>query len=108
MCELCDMAIEKAQAGTVTGPLKYRVTGMDCAGCAAKIDRAVRRVPGVTEVNVSVSAGTLTVDHDQAAKPGPAIEKMVVDLGYGLTAAEAPHAEHHHDHGHDHHNHSHD
>ncbi len=32
---------------------RYRVSGMDCAACAAKIDRAVRRIEGVTDVSVS-------------------------------------------------------
>ncbi|MBE9607463.1 cadmium-translocating P-type ATPase [Acetobacteraceae bacterium H6797] len=99
------MALDKAQAAAGPAPLKYRVSGMDCAGCAAKIDRAVRRVPGVTEVNVSVSAGTLTVDHDASAQPGAAIEKTVADLGYGLTAAapaNRPAEAHGHGHAHDH------
>ena len=42
---------------------RYRVTGMDCAGCATKIEHAIRRLPGVSEVGVSVSAGTMTVAH---------------------------------------------
>ncbi|MBN9921096.1 cation transporter, partial [Listeria monocytogenes] len=40
---------------------RYRVDGMDCASCAAKIDTAVRRVPGVEDVSVSATAGTMTV-----------------------------------------------
>ena len=36
---------------------RYRVEGMDCASCASKIDTAVRRMPGVTDVSVSVTAG---------------------------------------------------
>jgi Cd2+/Zn2+-exporting ATPase len=31
---------------------RYRVEGMDCASCASKIDTAVRRMPGVEDVNV--------------------------------------------------------
>src|SRR4051812_42623997 len=36
---------------------------MDCAGCASKIENSVRRLPGVSDVGVSVSAGTMTVQH---------------------------------------------
>ena len=46
-----------------TSESRYRVTGMDCAACANKIDTAVRRFPGVEDVAVSVSAGTLKVSH---------------------------------------------
>ncbi|EEY08639.1 hypothetical protein BAGG_03276, partial [Brucella pinnipedialis M163/99/10] len=44
--------------------ISFRVDGMDCASCAAKIDTAVRRVKGVEDVSVSVTAGTMTVRHD--------------------------------------------
>ncbi|WP_429939716.1 heavy-metal-associated domain-containing protein, partial [Brucella melitensis] len=40
--------------------ISFRVDGMDCASCAAKIDTAVRRVKGVEDVSVSVTAGTVT------------------------------------------------
>jgi len=63
--------------------IRYRVEGMDCASCATRIDTAVRRVPGVDDVSVSVVAGTLTVRHrgtDRAA-----IEKKVTGLGYQIA-----------------------
>ncbi len=41
---------------------------MDCASCAAKIDTAVRRLSGVTDVSVSVTNGAMTVNHDGSAK----------------------------------------
>ena len=44
--------------------IRYRVEGMDCAGCAAKIDTAVRRLPGIEEVSVSATAGAMTVRHN--------------------------------------------
>jgi len=43
---------------------RYKVGGMDCASCAAKIDTAVRRMPGVEDVSVSVGSGTMTLTHD--------------------------------------------
>lgn len=42
---------------------RYRISGMDCASCASKIDTAVRRMDGVADVSVSVTAGSLTVIH---------------------------------------------
>ncbi len=64
---------------------RYRVDGMDCASCAAKIDTAVRRVAGVEDVTVSVTVGTLTVLHADGGDVGPAIVKKVGSLGYGLA-----------------------
>ncbi|MER8732114.1 heavy metal translocating P-type ATPase [Mesorhizobium sp. M1227] len=63
---------------------RYRVEGMDCAGCASKIDTAVRRMPGVQDINVSVSAGTLTVTHTPESNLG-AIERKVTGLGYAVA-----------------------
>ncbi|GLK83738.1 heavy metal translocating P-type ATPase [Ancylobacter defluvii] len=104
---------------------RYRIEGMDCASCASKIDTAVRRVPGVSEVAVSVTAGTLTVEHSGADLV--LVEKRVSGLGYGIAplarpvepaTAPRPHDDDHdhacgcgHDHahgGHDHAGHRHD
>ncbi len=63
---------------------RYRVEGMDCASCATKIDTAVRRMPGVADVVVSVRAGTMMLCHDGTSDLG-AIEKKVTGLGYKVT-----------------------
>jgi Zn2+/Cd2+-exporting ATPase len=63
---------------------RYRVEGMDCAACAAKIDTALRRMPGVADVAVSVTAGAMTVRHGVSADLG-AIEKKVTGLGYTVA-----------------------
>ena len=69
---------------TLSLQAQYRVSGMDCASCATKIDTAVRRMPGVEDVAVSVTAGTMTVLHDASSDLG-AIEKKVAGLGYRVT-----------------------
>jgi Cd2+/Zn2+-exporting ATPase len=104
---------------TATNQARYKVGGMDCASCAAKIDTAVRRMPGVEDVSVSVAAATMTFSHDETTDLA-AIEKKVAGLGYSLRAlgrktatvnAGAPQADGHaHVHGPDcaHHDHNHD
>lgn len=95
---------------------KFRVDGMDCASCASKIDTAVRRMPGVRDVSVSVTAGTMTVTHGQDIDID-AVGQKVSALGYATKAipkkAEKTPAPVHthgpnctHDHEHDHHDHS--
>jgi len=115
---------------STTQQSRYRVEGMDCASCATKIDTAVRRLPGVEDVSVSVTAGTMTVKHQDDATLAPAITKRVTGLGYkviplpqssapiAVKVEEEDHAcgcghDHHdhksHDHeGHDHDHHDHD
>jgi len=89
---------------------RFRVEGMDCASCASKIDTAVRRMPGVADVSVSVTAGTMRVQHDVTSDL-EAIRRKVSGLGYTVTpgaavAAEKPAGKSVHgpgcDHGHDH------
>lgn len=83
--------------------IRFRVDGMDCASCATKIDTAIRRVPGVEDVSVSVTAGTMTVQHDGSSDPD-SMEKKVRSLGYGVErlAGEKRAEAHTHAHDHDH------
>ncbi len=66
---------------------RYQVEGMDCAGCAAKIDTAVRRLPGIEEVSVSATAGTMTVRHNSQSDLTK-LERAVTGLGYGIAPAD--------------------
>ncbi|UEM25427.1 cation diffusion facilitator family transporter (plasmid) [Skermanella mucosa] len=63
--------------------VRYRVTGMDCPSCAAKIEKATRGVGGVEDVKVSIASQimTLRLDDDERL---PEIERTVTGLGYQL------------------------
>lgn len=91
---------------------RYRVSGMDCGSCAAKIETALRRVPGIEEVRVSVTAGMVTVAHE-AGLAADAVVRPLAALGYGAAPADSvedgPAAScgggccgHGHEHGHEH------
>ena len=66
-----------------TFPVRYRVTGMDCSACAAKIEGAARKVAGVEDVRVSMASQEMTM----RLRNGVAseLERVVTDLGYQLT-----------------------
>lgn len=81
---------------------RFRVEGMDCASCATKVDTAVRRLPGVEDVSVSVVGGSMTVTHRNADLG--AIAEKVTSLGYKASSLEADRPDalkglHGHDHG---------
>lgn len=57
----------------VKGELKLRLAGLDCANCAAKIERAVNAMPEVEEASVTFSTETLLVD----AKPSSDREALI-------------------------------
>jgi Cd2+/Zn2+-exporting ATPase len=67
---------------------RFMIDGMDCASCAAKIDKAARRVPGVTDVSVSATTGTMVVEHE-ASVDLENISRGVTGLGYGVRGYEA-------------------
>ncbi len=93
---------------TTTETSRFRVEGMDCASCASKVDTAVRRLPGVSDVSVSVVGASMTVKHDGADLG--VIAKKVTSLGYKTSelptrnqpAAAPAQDDHGHDCGHDH------
>jgi Co/Zn/Cd efflux system component/copper chaperone CopZ len=64
---------------------RYRVTGMDCPACAAKIEAAARGVPGVRKVRVSIASREMTLQIDDAAAPIPEVERAITGLGYELA-----------------------
>jgi Cd2+/Zn2+-exporting ATPase len=66
---------------------KFRVGGMDCANCSSKIENAVSRVPGVTEVGASYAAQSMTVTH--TGVPLAAIRSAVKAVGYTAAVADA-------------------
>lgn len=69
----------------MTDIARYRVTGMDCSSCAAKIEKATREVPGVAAVKVSIASGEMNVTVADTASPLPNVEKAVTGLGYQLA-----------------------
>lgn len=66
--------------------LSWTVGGMDCASCAATIRGAVERLPGVSDVKLSVMTETMTLALDEAQTTRAAIEKRVSSLGYTTVA----------------------
>ncbi|MUO87136.1 heavy metal translocating P-type ATPase [Agrobacterium vitis] len=79
-----EASAQVATAATTDGHTRYRVGGMDCASCATKVDNAVRRMPGIEDVSVSVTSGTMTVKHS-ADVDLRAVEKQVTGLGYSIA-----------------------
>lgn len=63
---------------------KFNVTGMTCSACSAHVDKAVRKLDGVCEVNVNLLGGSMTVDWDGELTPDQ-IVSAVERAGYGAS-----------------------
>ena len=61
---------------------QYTVTGMSCAACQARVEKAVSKVPGVTSCNVSLLTNTLGVEGTASASD---IMQAVENAGYGAS-----------------------
>lgn len=73
-----------------TETLAWSVGGMDCASCAAKIEGALGRLPGVSDVAVSVMTERLTLRLAPGSTAPEAIERMVRGLGFTVAPGAAP------------------
>lgn len=61
---------------------QYNVTGMSCAACSARVEKAVSAVNGVTSCAVNLLTGSMSVEGNAASAE---IIKAVTDAGYGAS-----------------------
>ena len=61
---------------------QYNVTGMSCAACSARVEKAVGKVPGVTSCSVSLLTNSMGVEGTASPE---AVIKAVQDAGYGAS-----------------------
>ena len=61
---------------------QYSVTGMSCAACSARVEKAVRAVPGVSECAVSLLTNSMGVDGTASDE---AILAAVQNAGYAAS-----------------------
>ena len=76
-----------APAASRADVVRYRVTGMDCPSCAAKIGKAARAVAGVAEVKVSIASQVMTLRTSDA---GMRLPEARTDLREAAPALVAP------------------
>lgn len=65
---------------------KYQITGMSCAACSARVDKAVRHLEGVREVSVNLLTNSMLVSYD-APLTSEMICAAVEHAGYGASLA---------------------
>ena len=61
---------------------QYNVTGMSCAACSARVEKAVSKVPGVTACSVSLLTNSMGVEGTASPQ---AIIAAVQNAGYGAS-----------------------
>ena len=61
-----------------------KVTGMTCGGCISDVTHALKAVSGVSEVDVSLSAGAATVQYDERLTSPDQLKSAVTGAGDGV------------------------
>src|SRR5712691_11770733 len=66
--------------------VKMRIGGMDCSACAIKVENALKRLPGVSDISVNYTTETLSLRLDSDRMARETIEQKIRTLGYVPTA----------------------
>jgi len=68
---------------------QYSITGMSCAACSTRVEKAVSKVPGVTSCSVSLLTNSMGVEGTASSK---AIMEAVTKAGYGAALKKSSNA----------------
>ncbi|WP_429811258.1 heavy metal translocating P-type ATPase [Ensifer sp. B1-9] len=75
-------AIENAGYGAAEDTIEFTIEGMTCASCVARIEKALKTVPGVTEANVNLATERASVRVTKGIATAAALEEAVRVAGY--------------------------
>ena len=64
---------------------KYNVTGMSCAACSARVEKAVGKLEGVEKLAVNLLTNSLQITYDEARLDEKKIVSAVEQAGYGAS-----------------------
>ena len=69
--------------------LDLGIGGMTCASCVARVEKALKKVPGVQNANVNLATESARVTYAGGEDMAPALRRAVRDAGYEPRAADA-------------------
>ncbi len=79
-------AVEKAGYGVIRDQHEFAVTGMTCASCSARVEKALRKLPGVLRADVNLADEHATVDYVPTMVSVPQLVTAIEKAGYGVIA----------------------
>lgn len=63
----------------------YNVKGMKCMGCVANVDKTLKAIKGVNNVNVDLKAQTATVEYDETLVDFNTMKEAIAGIGFEMT-----------------------
>lgn len=82
---LCFLLFNSAVNAVDTATVLLDIKGMDCASCPLTVKVALRKIPGVAEVEVDYKSQSAKVRFNPAQTQTAVIAKTVTDMGYTAT-----------------------
>ena len=83
------VAVEAAERPATGEAVILRIDGMSCASCVARVENALARVPGVTDVSVNLASEEAVLHRHAGAADTAALIAAVKAAGYGAAPKEA-------------------
>ncbi len=87
--ELLSQAVEKAGYSVPREQLDLHIDGMTCATCVARVEKALKSVPGVLEASVNLAGSTAMVSRLGGTARTPALLQAVQRAGYEASEADS-------------------
>ena len=81
-------AVEKAGYGVIREQLELPITGMTCASCSARVEKALRKQPGVLSATVNLADERATIDFLPLVMIQPLLIAAIEKAGYGVIVIE--------------------
>ncbi|HEU4325795.1 MAG TPA: heavy metal translocating P-type ATPase [Roseiflexaceae bacterium] len=86
-------AVERAGYGVIADQAELPISGMTCASCALRVEKALRKVPGVLEASVNLASEQASVSYLPASAGRADLVAAVERAGYGVIETGAADAE---------------
>jgi P-type Cu+ transporter len=77
-------AVEHAGYGVITDQIELPITGMTCASCVNRVEKALRKVPGVLDASVNLASEQASVTYVPSAAGWSDLKAAVENAGYGV------------------------
>lgn len=68
--------------------VKFDVQGMTCSSCSAHVEKAVRKLNGIKDVNVNLLSNSMIVEYDENKVDNNKIIASVIEAGYNSNVSE--------------------
>ncbi len=77
-------AVENAGYGVISEQIEFPITGMTCASCSTRVERALKQLPGVIDVNVNLATEQASVAFVPGEVGRADLKATVEQAGYGV------------------------